>query len=83
MKIQPAVLHASQTSLLAETLSLQGPCGDEIRLRLAAIGVDMQARACSTFEKLVQMYPSEQVEEATADSKSASTVKAMLKFLHD
>ncbi|MDB5939983.1 MAG: NAD(P)-dependent alcohol dehydrogenase [Polaromonas sp.] len=83
MKIQAAVLHAPQTSLRIETLSLKDPCGDEIRVRLVEASVDMQARGRILFEKLVQMYPFEQVKESIADSKSGKTAKPTLKFLHD
>ena len=45
--------------------------------------IEMQARGRFPFEKLVQMYPFEHVNEAIADSKSGKTVKPILKFLHD
>lgn len=42
--------------------------------------IEMQARGRFPFEKLVRMYPFEQVNEAIADSKSGKTVKPILKF---
>ena len=45
--------------------------------------IEMQARGRFPFEKLVQMYPFEHINEAIADSKSGKTVKPILKFLHD
>lgn len=43
--------------------------------------VEMQARGRFPFERLVQIYPFESVNEAIADSKSGRTVKPVLKFL--
>lgn len=45
--------------------------------------IEMQARGRFPFEKLVQMYPFEQLNEAIADSKSGKTVKPVVKFLRD
>lgn len=45
--------------------------------------IEMQARGRFPFEKLVRLYPFEQVNEAIADSKSGRTVKPVLKFLRD
>lgn len=45
--------------------------------------IDMQACGRFPFEKLVRMYPFEQINEAIADSKSGRTVKPVLKFLDD
>lgn len=45
--------------------------------------IEMQARGRFPFEKLVRIYPFEQVNEAIADSRSGKTVKPVLKFLHD
>ncbi len=39
MKVQAAVLHAPQTALTLETLTLEAPRDDEIRVRLVATGV--------------------------------------------
>ncbi len=42
--------------------------------------IDMQARGRFPFEKLVKMYPFEQIQAAIDDSKSGRTVKPILKF---
>jgi aryl-alcohol dehydrogenase len=42
--------------------------------------IDMQARGRFPFEKLVRMYPFEEIQAAIDDSKSGRTVKPILKF---
>ncbi|MBL0420700.1 NAD(P)-dependent alcohol dehydrogenase [Ramlibacter sp. AW1] len=45
--------------------------------------IEMQAQGRFPFEKLVRLYPFEQIEQAIADSKSGQTVKPILRFLDD
>jgi len=42
--------------------------------------IDMHARGRFPFDKLVTMYPFEQIHAAIDDSKSGKTVKPIVKF---